>query len=1091
MFSAISDDHDDYEEEDLVFNEYAIDDTLDSLSRLEKYHQSDISVQRLVLARELPDTLEESGFEECNKRMLPCLNYFVSDNEPAVRQAFAEVLPSIAAYFVQHGGESGYKELEKTFIPYTFELIIDKSIEVGQTATNSLVELAKHLKKDSVEKQLLNVVINLATEEKIEDYRIVAAQLFNELADVFGPKLCQQAVVKQITNLAKDNSFSVRKTVASNLGEICKNIGTENTVESVLPVFLELSSDEIWGVRKACAESLVYISEYSSPKVRSQDLVQVFQKFSEDVSRWVRMAAFQHLGQFIATFTDGDVDDNLLDTFKSMAFQNDGGGENDMAEYCAFNFPAVVITVKQDKWSQLKDAYLNLTKDAQWKVRRTLACSLHEIAKVLGTDLTEDSLLEPFGAFLSDIDEVKIGVVSHLASFLSMLSKDTQKEHLTKLAELPTTTQNWRIRKEIAGQLAPLSSTLPPEWLSEVYPKLVIPLLQDSVAQVRNVAIDAIGPVLANLRKGGEDTAQEFLDYILNLASDQSFQGRQMFVKISQSVAQSVDPEFFKDKFLPLLEKLSQENVSNVRLALAKTMRRICSIEHYADNDTASKLLEKLIEDSDSDVKYFASTSQTHAPLLSSPDSASNHSDNGEEYNVKTNNNNDNNDNINDQKNFNNQNSSQENNLSFDEQHTVPRYIRHRDEDITSSKWKNHKKHIFILSSAGKPVFSRYGDENMQSTLMGLLQAIVSFVQDSQDTVRCMYAGDHKFVFLLKGSLYFVAVASTTEPTRYLADQLDFIHSLILSLLTDAYEAAFQRKSSYDLRNLLGGTDACIHNLIHWMNTHLAYALHALPIVPLRSPIRTAVRSAFHRHLFSTALHTVLLSRWDIVAAGTAARRRPLDPADALLLINFVHSTPSMRTHETWTPVCLPKFHDKAFLYAYISFVADTDICLVIVCSSPEEFRRCSEAKERIVSDLKDKGAIREIQQASSARAYSVDQLKINGLRHFVYHNKNIAQYTCPEFGPPYADSQERKRLLRVYLQIRERQESSRAPQQLYYQLTAKECVVSVVMPDYELHAAFALSIGKTTATESCEKIRKWVRQQEDELFVTGKISWS
>lgn len=606
MYSSISDEHDDYEEEDLVFNEYAIDDTLDSLSRLEKYHQSDISVQRLVLAKELIDTLEEAGYEESLNRMLPCLSYFVSDNEPAVRQVFAEVLPGLAAFFVKNGGARGYQELVQTFIPYTFELIIDKSVEVGQSATASLVELATYLKQEHVETQLLNVVVNLASEEKMEDYRIVAAQLFNELASVFGSKLCEETVVKQMKELAKDSSFSVRKTVASNLGEICKNIGTEQTVQSVLPMYMDLSRDEIWGVRKACAESLVHISSHVSPEVRTNDLVEVFRRFSEDVSRWVRMAAYQHLGPFISTFTDGNVDESLLSTFKGMAFQNESGGENDMAEFCAYNFPAVICTVKQEKWPVLKDAYHNLVKDVQWKVRRTLACSLHEVAQVLGTEITEDSLLEAFDIFLADLDEVKIGVVSNMASFLSVLSENTQKQYLDKVAELPANTDNWRIRKQIAQQLSPMAKILPPEWLQPVYPKLVLPLLKDSVAQVRCFAIEATGPILARMLEGGEENAQEFLDFLLGLAEDESYQGRQMFVNVCISVASSVDPSFMEAKFFPLIQKLQNENVSNVRLTLAKALRKISTIEHFVNNDTITGMLKNLEEDSDADVRYFA-----------------------------------------------------------------------------------------------------------------------------------------------------------------------------------------------------------------------------------------------------------------------------------------------------------------------------------------------------------------------------------------------------------------------------------------------------------------------------------------------------
>lgn len=76
--------------------------------------------------------------------------------------------------------------------------------------------------------------------------------------------------------------------------------------------------------------------------------------------------------------------------------------------------------------------------------------------------------------------------------------------------------------------------------------------------------------------------------------------------------------------------------------------------------------------------------------------------------------------------------------------------------------WRKHKKHVFILTNAGKPIYSRflfshspflclslrsvhrvhyitaerYGDESKLSGFMGLLQALVSFADDAKDTLR-------------------------------------------------------------------------------------------------------------------------------------------------------------------------------------------------------------------------------------------------------------------------------------------------------------------------------------------------------------------
>jgi len=73
-------------------------------------------------------------------------------------------------------------------------------------------------------------------------------------------------------------------------------------------------------------------------------------------------------------------------------------------------------------------------------------------------------------------------------------------------------------------------------------------------------------------------------------------------------------------------------------------------------------------------------------------------------------------------------------------------------EDPSHPNWKRHHKHVFVVSSAGKPIYARYGDEQRMAPFMAAISAVVSFVDDSGDTIRHFKAGRHQFVFLLKGA---------------------------------------------------------------------------------------------------------------------------------------------------------------------------------------------------------------------------------------------------------------------------------------------------------------------------------------------------
>ncbi|CAM9494475.1 unnamed protein product [Rangifer tarandus platyrhynchus] len=92
-----------------------------------------------------------------------------------------------------------------------------------------------------------------------------------------------------------------------------------------------------------------------------------------------------------------------------------------------------------------------LLRSAKWKVQRTLAF-FHELAVILGDQLTAAHLLPVFNGFLKDLDGVQIGVLKHLYDFLKLLHEDKRREYLYQLQEFVVTdnSRNWRFPYELA-----------------------------------------------------------------------------------------------------------------------------------------------------------------------------------------------------------------------------------------------------------------------------------------------------------------------------------------------------------------------------------------------------------------------------------------------------------------------------------------------------------------------------------------------------------------------------------------------------------------------------------------------------------------
>lgn len=64
------------------------------------------------------------------------------------------------------------------------------------------------------------------------------------------------------------------------------------------------------------------------------------------------------------------------------------------------------------------------------------------------------------------------------------------------------------------------------------------------------------------------------------------------------------------------------------------------------------------------------------------------------------------------------------------------------DDEETAEAWRLHQKHVFVLSEAGKPVYSRYGSEEALSSTMGVMVALVSFLEADKNAIRSIHAGE-------------------------------------------------------------------------------------------------------------------------------------------------------------------------------------------------------------------------------------------------------------------------------------------------------------------------------------------------------------
>uniref|UniRef100_A0A915LDY7 Serine/threonine-protein phosphatase 4 regulatory subunit 1 n=1 Tax=Romanomermis culicivorax TaxID=13658 RepID=A0A915LDY7_ROMCU len=315
----------------------------------------------------------------------------------------------------------------------------------------------------------------------------------------------------------------------------------------------------------------------------------------------------------------------LLDQFLSMVEPSRAQAvENEISRHCAFNFPAVAFTIGRKHWPMIKPTYLALANDMQWKVRRTLAFSIHNLAAILGPEITAKDLLPVFIGFLRDLDEVRIGVLKNLYEFLKLLEKDVRTGLLSHLADFLQTEnyRNWRFRHLFAEQLILLCDLFDAGDVNEYLSPIAMTLAIDKVAEIRHITCKLMAKILGlfhrfELSMTPMLTIWLLQDIIRSFAKSQRWIRRQTFVHVCEEIVRtrSLPAVTFYDELMPTLVYLSQDRIPNVRIALANLLYYCCfesspdyfQSELQLQNDAMHELCKLLSDDTDRDVRLSAS----------------------------------------------------------------------------------------------------------------------------------------------------------------------------------------------------------------------------------------------------------------------------------------------------------------------------------------------------------------------------------------------------------------------------------------------------------------------------------------------------
>lgn len=251
------------------------------------------------------------------------------------------------------------------------------------------------------------------------------------------------------------------------------------------------------------------------------------------------------------------------------------------------------------------------------------------------------------------------------------------------------------------------------------------------------------------------------------------------------------------------------------------------------------------------------------------------------------------------------------------------------NEEYIMNEWKAKLKHFFILSSSGKPIWSRHGDDSTISNHVGIIQTIISFYQGANDSLKGFTAGDTRFVILSKGPLNLVAISRLGESDGQLRTQLESLYMQILSTLTlPNMQRMFSNRPSTDLRRPLQGTEVLLSALADGFTRGSVSTLtSALECLRLRKSHRAVINASLLKVRSPNLLYGLIVAGGQLVSV-VRPKKHSLHPGDLQLIFNMLFEAGSVKAAggENWIPLCLPGFNNTGYLYMYVSFQSVSDL---------------------------------------------------------------------------------------------------------------------------------------------------------------------
>ncbi|KAF2150982.1 protein phosphatase PP2A regulatory subunit A [Myriangium duriaei CBS 260.36] len=576
---------------------------------------------RLNAIRRLSTIALALGAERTRDELIPFLDESVED-EDEVLTALSDELGG----FVEYVGGPEYAHV--LLSPLENLASIEEPL-VREKAVESLNKICEQLSESQVENHFIPLTLRLSKADWFTS-KISATGLYT--APYKRSNTDSQTKLRQhFSQLVHDDTPMVRRQAATNLAKFVRPMTPPVVIEQMIPLFQHLASDDQDSVRLLTVEILIAIAEVVPKEQQSSHgvLLTALRSLFEDKSWRVRYMVADKFEKIAKAVDDEVLARDLVPAYVKLLKD----AEAEVRSAAAGQIPGFCALVdKEVLLHDIMPAVEDLVSDQSQHVRSAFGNQISGLAPILGRQETQEHLLPMFLQMLKDdFPDVRLNIISKLDLVNNVIGIDLLSQALLPAIVNLAEDKQWRVRLAIIQHVPLLASQLGVKFFDEKLSNLCMSWLGDTVFSIREAST-------LNLKKltevfGVEWANEAIIPKVMNMGSHPNYLYRMTTCFAVTTLAPALSLPVINDSVLPLLSGLVDDAIPNIRFNVAKsyaaiidalkripeTGETVLSLEKAGKTGTGSERgdaiireeilphLDKLVQDEDVDVRYFAS----------------------------------------------------------------------------------------------------------------------------------------------------------------------------------------------------------------------------------------------------------------------------------------------------------------------------------------------------------------------------------------------------------------------------------------------------------------------------------------------------